>query len=354
MASLEANSILSPDSVPYRIPQPNNMGIVRYVLAFAVVVAHYNVLAGGNIWFPVTSGQAVGGFFALSGYLMAGSFLKRPDWKFFIKGRCRRLLPAYWATVLLFALICGLISSDSGCFASGQFWKYLAANMAFLNFIEPSIPGVFIDNPIHAVNGSLWTMKVEWMLYLTTPVALYFFVKFKKRVIWMIAGVYLFSALYKFGFLYLYEISGKEIYNILSRQFLGMLMYYYSGILIYYFFSKFMRYKWWVFGISLLTAIIFSNFGFYQLYVAPFIVSVLVLWFSMVGKWGTFEGKRDNISYNVYLVHFPVIQLAYQYGLPDRLGNAGAFILVVAATFLISWIICVGVEKPVQKYWKIK
>lgn len=30
-----------PNIVPYSIPVPNNMGVVRYVLAFSVIVAHF-------------------------------------------------------------------------------------------------------------------------------------------------------------------------------------------------------------------------------------------------------------------------------------------------------------------------
>lgn len=44
-----------PNIVPYSIPVPNNMGVVRYVLAFSVIVAHFNTLVGGDVWFPITS-----------------------------------------------------------------------------------------------------------------------------------------------------------------------------------------------------------------------------------------------------------------------------------------------------------
>lgn len=69
---------IKPNTVPYNISVPNNMGMVRYVLAIAVIIAHYNELVGANIYFPVTSYVAVGGFFSLSGFLIYGSFLKKP------------------------------------------------------------------------------------------------------------------------------------------------------------------------------------------------------------------------------------------------------------------------------------
>lgn len=86
--------------VPYSIPVPNNMGMVRYLLAFAVVVAHFNGLVGADIRFPFTSYTAVGGFFALSGFLIYGSYLRRRNLRAYIVSRMVRLLPAYFFIVL--------------------------------------------------------------------------------------------------------------------------------------------------------------------------------------------------------------------------------------------------------------
>lgn len=65
--------------VPYAIPYPNNVGLVRYYLALSVLIVHFNSLTGSNIFWPTSSYAGVGGFFALSGFLMYGSYLKRGD-----------------------------------------------------------------------------------------------------------------------------------------------------------------------------------------------------------------------------------------------------------------------------------
>lgn len=49
-----------------QIGHDNSMGLVRYYLALAVVVAHFNAIFGTELYFPTSSYNAVGGFFALS------------------------------------------------------------------------------------------------------------------------------------------------------------------------------------------------------------------------------------------------------------------------------------------------
>lgn len=69
--------ILKPNKVPYRTPQPNNMGVVRYVMAFSVLIAHFAIQTGADdVWWPISSYNAVGGFFAISGFLLVGNYLR--------------------------------------------------------------------------------------------------------------------------------------------------------------------------------------------------------------------------------------------------------------------------------------
>lgn len=341
---------ISPNRVPYAIPQPNNMGMVRYALALGVVIAHYKVLAGYDFFFPITSYSCVGGFFALSGFLIYGSYLKRRDARSYILSRARRIMPAYWLTVLIFAIaLAGL--SELGVreyFTSGGFWKYLAANMAFLNFLEPGLPGVFGGE---AVNGSLWTMKVEWALYLSVPGVFWIVRKARRRPAATFIAIYLIAVAYRLLFIYLHHISGKEIYLILERQFFGQLSYFYIGVLIYYYFDFFMRHR----RAMLITALVMAAsewvipYPFHSVIIHPLEMSVLVVWFSMVGKWGVWEGKKDNVSYNVYLLHYPVIQTLIALGAMSRLSMAVSLSLSIICTFILSVILNMA-ELAIRKH----
>lgn len=338
---------LQPNQIPYKIPQPNNMGLVRYVLAISVLIGHFNFIFSTDFYLPVSSYNAVGCFFALSGFLVTNSWLKHPKWRPFLKNRCIRLLPAYCATVILFAIILYFFSSDVHYFTSLQFWKYIAANLSFMNFIEPDLPGVFTSNTMTCVNGSLWTMKVEWMLYFTTPFAILALCSWKKRPIVIFVSIYLVSMIYRLTFIWLYISTNAEIYNILSRQFIGQLMYFYSGMLIYFYFDVFMRLKWWILPISLILVHSLHNLQIFNLTIEPFVISLLVIWFSMVGRWGTWL-QHHNISYIIYLVHFPILQICKQY-MPADNSKLSTLLIAIMLSALIGFIIHVLIELPLQK-----
>lgn len=342
---------MQPDKVPFNIPVPNNMGLVRYILAFSVLVAHFNELAGGDVWWPVSSYNAVGGFFALSGFLMVGSWLRRPNLKTYLISRCKRILPAYWSVVLFFAIALYPFSTSADYFDSAGFWSYLVANISFMNFLHPTLPGLFGNQVTEAVNGSLWTMKVEWFLYFSLPVVAWFLIRYRRRPGAVLALVYLVSVAYRITFLHLYLSTGKEIYSILSRQFLGQMMFFYSGVLIYYYFSWFMRHRWWILSISLCLAVVAYPSEYVRIIVEPVAISALVLWFSMVGKWGVWCGRHDNISYNIYLVHFPIVQLCVMYSLCDKFGSFATFMVVVIVSVVLSILINRFVEHPLRSWF---
>lgn len=59
----------------------NNMDLMRYVLSIAVIVAHYNIIMGTDIYWFIDSGTAVGLFLGISGYLVCGCYEKQYDLK---------------------------------------------------------------------------------------------------------------------------------------------------------------------------------------------------------------------------------------------------------------------------------
>lgn len=315
-------------------------------------MAHYNVLAKHQLLFPISSFDSVGGFFALSGFLMYPSLCKAHSVKAYVLHRALRILPPYYFTVLVCAFGLGFISKLpwQEYFVSFGFWKYLAANLSFLNWLAPSLPGVFEGSQYcnSAVDGSLWTMKIEWCLYLSVPIMVWFITRFNIKKYYAIVTVIILSYAYRIFFAELYSSTGKEIYNILGRQFFGQLAYFYAGMLIFFIQDWFYvrRKLIIVCGIPIYFACGYIPYGYVIL--SPIALSALSIAFSMLKVRKILLLDKANLSYNVYLLHYPVIQLAVFWGIND-LPVWMSFGFVVAATVLLSVVSYYFVERHFYK-----
>ncbi len=153
----------------------NNLDALRLIAASLVIVDHAVPIAHGpehhsfNGVLGFTLGNlAVSAFFAMSGYLIAKSWLDDPDvWRFFVK-RALRLLPALIVAALFGAFVIGLLTTSLS--TSDYIGNSLTLDFVWRNSlvfpIQYSLPGVFEGNPYpHAVNGSLWSLPIEVMAY---------------------------------------------------------------------------------------------------------------------------------------------------------------------------------------------
>ena len=240
------------------------MDLVRYILSISVVIAHCNIILGTSIYWPVSSGIAVEGFFALSGYLMYGSYMKRNNWFSFVRSRARRIVPPYIKIVVAAALGFSLVSTLTVAeyFSPPGFWKYLGANLLFLNFLHPTLPGCFEGNNVTAVNGSLWTIKVEWALYLTIPLFFFLLRKAKGKsasIACIFTAIGLFSLVYKELMEYLYMTTGKELFHILARQFVAQLYVFYAGVGFAHYADFVSKHKGKLFILCLITFVTLSS-----------------------------------------------------------------------------------------------
>lgn len=119
-------------------PQTNNFNLIRLALSVMVVVSHSFPVAGHAepTYFFMSLGMlAVHGFFVISGYLIAQSYVRNPN-----------ILRFSWHRVLRIAP--GLIVAYG--FSLAAFWAFDG----------------YSGNPITLVNASLWTLSWEALCYL--------------------------------------------------------------------------------------------------------------------------------------------------------------------------------------------
>lgn len=152
----------------------NNFDSLRIIAALAVIYGHAHPLTATPdvmVMGSSVQGMAVKVFFAISGYLVARSWVFDPNFGRYITKRALRIFPAL-ALVLLFSVfVVGVyfnIGQLGSYFSNSTTWHYLIDNLR----LKPaySLPNLFADNPYpNAVNGSLWSLPVEFLMYLTFP-----------------------------------------------------------------------------------------------------------------------------------------------------------------------------------------
>ena len=166
------NNLLN-ESSKELLKKGNCFDFLRYFFATSLIIVHFCTLTNSDQFWFVSGTTRVKAFFIMSGFLVFYSYIKKENLKDYIKKRIRRILPPYLLVITL-CVILGLFVTNmtiQDYVTSKETYKYLIANFSFLNFIQPTLPGVFESNPIQAVNGSLWTMKVEVMFYVSVPVS---------------------------------------------------------------------------------------------------------------------------------------------------------------------------------------
>ena len=162
------------------LARDNNFHLIRLAAALLVLFAHaFHLLdrAGEEpigCWLLTMDASLLGVtiFFVISGFLVARSWARRASLPAFVLARALRIAPALWLALAFTVLVAGpLFTALTPGDYSGDIrtWKYLLLNMVLRT--QYLLPGVFEANPLPGVNGSLWTIPLEVVLYLALAVA---------------------------------------------------------------------------------------------------------------------------------------------------------------------------------------
>jgi len=324
----------------------NNFDLLRFVFASMVFLVHSYALSQAEFLKPlamfISSELAVKSFFVVSGFLIFMSFEKSVYIGTYFSKRVKRIYPAYFTVVVLCALL-GIIFTEYSLaqYFSLTWLKYVLANLIFLNFIQPDLPGVFMHNPLTAVNGALWTLKIEVMFYFCVPFFIWLMRRFGR---WQILlAIYLASIGYRIGIETWGIAYHAPIYKELLRQLPGQLIYFVSGAVFYYYLPYLKAY--WKPVVVFAIAIMVTNVLIPLSLLEPLALAALVVSAACVLPFLGNFGKHGDLSYGIYIVHFPILQGLIQFGLFEKfpmLGFAIATVLVLCAAYT-SWHF---VEKP--------
>lgn len=322
----------------------NNFDFLRILFALIVAIAHLihlsqiQELQSYSRFFD--SRLAIDGFFIISGFLIAKSYNNSKSLKNYILKRIKRIFPAYMFVIIFCAIFFFFISSYTfnKYFFSIQFWKYLFANLTFQNYLEPCLPGVFEPNKICAVNGALWTIKIEEAFYLLLPV-FYWLVKSKKVNIYLLALVsYLVSVIFYNYFLAI------DMYRI-GKQLPGAISFFITGIILFNNFSFFLKKK----NLLIIPAFILFFIEYYVLetsYLRPFVFGLIVFYVAYSFNSLNHFGKYGDFTYGIYILHFPIIQLLYYLEFYDNYNPIFSTVMTMTSIIVLAYFSWHYIELP--------
>lgn len=329
----------------------NNFTTIRIVLAWLVLYGHsfaiqavpgvrdpLNQMFQGSIWIGAI---AVNGFFAISGFLVAASLIKRGVVDYTIS-RLLRIIPALivcvFASVFLIGLTLTTLSSND-YLSNTETWSYLGNALAFLR-MQWTLPGVFEGNPRSAINGSLWTLNVEVLCYLLLAATTFLGFRFSK-----LTGNVLVLVVLAVGFISFESIPLLGVNLKWSRP----ALYFLIGVFLYL-----NRDRVFLDGrIALIAAVLaFMAFGEEWFdYIFPPTLIYLIFYLAYATKPLRTDAAIGDISYGLYIYAWPVQQLVVLF-FPDH----GPYFNIVVSSpivILLAWLSWHYIEKRMLSYKRV-
>ena len=333
----------------------NSFGLIRLVLA-SVVVLHHSLVLSGHPSPSVFGGfdlgtVAVAGFFAVSGFLLLGSS-RRLETRVFLKRRFFRLFPGLWACLIICAFLLVPFANYFSTYESViSILSLESSSLTFIIFnsasivIQDSIGTVFSQNPSSdSVNGSLWTLAPEFICYL----GLLMVAVLARRNLG-IQFVLIMFALIASCLVWVFTFdSNLDIYSNIVNPASAVAVAFCTGSML----AIAIEYKpfrprvfipmtglaiWAIVGVSGPVSIIFLS------------LLVVFLGMSLARPGFSQIGQNTDLSYGIYLYHFPIIQTAiatttFAWSTHYSVALLSLLVLTMSAMFAFaSWTL---VEKP--------
>lgn len=319
---------------------------LRLILSTAVILWHSCVLSYGKVGedqlselLRIPARSILICFFALSGFLVAGSLWRCRTLFSFLGLRVIRIIPALFLEVTISALILGPLvttSSFTDYIAAPEFKAYF---LNILGLIHYFLPGVFTSNPFpNVVNGQLWTIPWELKCY----VALCMLALFK--IINRKIGFAVVLAL-----LQCYFIAKGFKQTDPSQDFMNgnnMVMAFLYGV-AFNVYRKEIPYSKYGFAIAVLLSVLLLALpkgGYF----APLPLTYLIVYVGLLNPRKLLVVSSGDYSYGLYLYGFPFQQLIASLG-PNFHHWAINFALSFGCALCVAYFSWNYIELPSSK-----
>lgn len=327
----------------------NNFDFLRLSAAILVLFSHCYPLAGRSADEPVLNflgyetggGVAVAVFFTISGYLIAASWLRGRSALDYLTKRVMRIFPGLAVAVLLSIVLGALLTPL-------KLRDYLSHELTF-NYlsniwlhIHYHLPQVFAENPHpHAINGSLWTLPIEFFLYIM--VLLLGICNVLRP--WPMLGLTLLGLLMLSGIRHVPALADITVFNAAPLKLtLRMGCFFFLGACCYLF-RQHIAYRLPTAALLLLGLLLTKGtvLGFYFYMLA---LPYLVFYFAQLDTPRLRATSRHgDLSYGIYIYAFPVQQLIMHLHGPG-LSIGTFFVLALLPTLMLAHLSWRCIEAP--------
>lgn len=333
---------------PAQFPAQNGFDAFRWIAALIVVLSHYFVLSNATLPFVMPTAEAVQFFFILSGALTYRSFLANPDPTAFYKRRARRILPAYWGTIVL-CLLVGLLFTQMplrNFVSHPDTWRYVGWNVLMLNRFQPDLPATFADHELAAMDGALWTMKYEVAFYLLLP-ALVLLMRRTGKMRTLLSA-YVLLTLFQFVLRLISWHFGGETAHLLASRGVSQAACFVAGMIVCEAYPALAARRRWLLPLALLICVSTAVFWPVRVVWPLAFGAAIILIGTATPRLGVFR-RLPNITYELFLVHFPLIQATIAARLPERLGLWPAFATVLVLSLFFAYLLHRSVKPITDK-----
>lgn len=334
------------DQYEFTKQRPSGFDYLRVLLAFIILFAHARIACYG--WSAANNMLAgplrpfffslVPCFFALSGFLVAGS-LGRNSLTSFFTLRALRIMPALVVEVAISALVIGVLLTEvplSQYFSDPKFRHYF---LNIVGIVQFELPGVFLHIPLpDNVNGQLWTVPYELWAYLSVG-ALALFGLINRRAMLFVLLTALSILFMVIAYFYPHPMGMVALAP-------GMLLVVSAlwGVWLYEVRAE-VPYSWTLFFLAG-AAVWIAMSSLSTMYLAGLPLAYCTIFLGLMNPPRTRLITSGDYSYGLYLYSFPIQQALVEV-LPNHrhwLLNAAIALVIGSGCALFSWH-CV--EKPV-------
>ena len=337
----------------------NNFDFLRLVLATFVIITHAYHLSNDNLteWLrDLTNNQVtfsylgVKGFFVISGYLIFQSLIRSKGLLDYYWKRILRLFPALLVVLILTVILAPFVYENElvPFLSNTDVWTYIPNNLSLYKS-QYFISGIFENNPYKgAINGSLWTIRYEFTMYVI--LSFLYIIRKKEALLKITLGCSFLALL--IGNWFFKDFFANKGFIVGADLLLDLGVFFIGGSFLASLKiegNKYFKILGMLSFIMILVGLFFNEFNVVKYITLPIFITYFGLQSTpIINSIGT---RIGDLSYGIYIYGFPVQQTLYYYFESNYIELMIYGFLISVLFGYLSWHL---IEVKALKYKKLK